>query len=81
MARLEFAVNCPRCGKLHKGKRRAGPDIRLEFECTGRVRSGHLCGQRFTVTFFDEESRGEKAKDAWLRGEGDQFTSFKLRRR
>lgn len=70
MARLEFTVTCPKCGKVHKGKRRERSDVLLEFECKGRVRSEHLCGQRFSVKFFDEESRGEKAKDAWLRGEG-----------
>jgi len=80
MARLGFTIACPKCGKIHRGQRRAGPDIRLKFECKGRVRSGHLCGQIFSVKFFDEESAEEQSKTRWLRGEGDEFTDFKLRR-
>lgn len=79
MARLEYEAICPRCGKVHKGKRRAGPDVRLEFVCKGRVRSGHKCGQRFTLKFFDEESAEERSKDRWKEGHGDEWTDFKLR--
>jgi len=79
MAKLEYEVVCPKCGKIHKGKRREGKDVYLEFVCKGNVRSEHPCGQRFSVKFFDEESAEEKAKDRWLRGEGDEFTDFKLK--
>jgi hypothetical protein len=85
MAKLEYEVTCPKCGRVEKGKRRAGADTRLEFICKGQInliRGGTApCGQRYTVTFFDEESAVEKSKDTWLRGEGDEFTDFKLRPR
>ncbi len=81
MARLEFTVTCPKCGKVHKGKRRERSDVLLEFECKGRVRSGHLCGQRFSVKFFDEESAIEQSKHRWMEGHGDDWTDFKLRSR
>ncbi len=79
MARLEYEAICPRCGKVHKGKRREGKDVLLSFVCKGRVRSGHLCGQRFSLKFFDEDSAEERSKNEWLRGETDNWTDFKLR--
>ena len=79
MAKLEYTAICPACGRIEKGKRREGRDVLLSFVCKGRVRSGHLCGQRYTLKFFDEDSDEERSKDEWLRGEGDEFTDFKLR--
>ncbi len=81
MAKLEYEVVCPRCGKIHRGKRREGKDVYLEFVCKGTIRSGHLCGQRFSVKFFDEESAEEQSKDRWKKGIGDAWTDFKLRHR
>ena len=79
MDRLEYEVVCPRCGRVEKGKRREGKDVLLKFHCKGKVRSGHPCGQRFTLKFFDEESAEEQSKDRWKEGEGDEWTDFKLR--
>jgi len=79
MAKLEYGVTCPKCGKIHRGQRRAGPDILLKFECKGRIRSGHPCGQRFSVKFFDEESAIEQSKRRWMEGHEDDWTDFKLR--
>jgi hypothetical protein len=81
MARLEYEAICPRCGKIHKGKRREGKDVLLEFICKGTVRSGHPCGQLFSVKFFDEESAIEQSKRRWMEGHGDDWTDFKLRLR
>ena len=79
MAKLEYTAICPKCGRVEKGRRRAGEDVLLEFHCKGKVRSGHPCGQRYSLKFFDEDSEIEQSKDAWLRGEGDEWTDFKLR--
>ena len=81
MAKLEYEVICPKCGRVERGKRRERGDVLLEFECKGRVRSGHLCGQRFSVKFFDEESAIEQSKRRWMEGHGDDWTDFKLRPR
>ena len=79
MAKLEYEVICPKCGRVERGKRRAGADVLLKFHCKGKVRSGHPCGQRYEVKFFDEESEIEQSKNEWLRGETDDWTDFKLR--
>lgn len=79
MAKLEYEVSCPACGKIHKGKRREGADVLLKFKCTGRVRSRHPCTQKFSVTFFDEDSEIEQSKDRWKEGHGDDWTDFKLK--
>ena len=79
MAKLEYTAICPRCGRVEKGKRRTGADVQLEFVCKGNVRSGHPCGQRFTLRFFDEDSAIEKSKDGWKAGENDDWTTGRLR--
>lgn len=79
MAKLGYEICCPKCGRIEKGKRREGKDVLLEFICKGTVRSGHPCGQRFSVRFFDEDSAVERSKNEWLRGETDDWTDFKLK--
>ena len=79
MAKLEYTAICPACGRVERGRRRAGEDVLLQFECKGINRAGVKCCQRYSLKFFDEDSEEERSKDRWKAGHGDDWTDFKLR--
>lgn len=65
-------INCPGCGKFIKKIKRQKKTVKESYECPS-------CTSRFSLTFPGTKMDEDKA--AWLRGEGDEFTDFKLKPR